>query len=388
MNKACIMKLGWKLQQDGNDLWSRVLLGKYGRGVSNLANAIAKPPDSCLWKTLVSVMPWIEANMCKAIGDGHGTKAWESCWIARGLRVNELDVVIPPSLENASVADLVANDGGWNWNNISWLPENVLNMIAAIPAPVADIGKDTIFWPSENHGQFTVSSAYDLLMKYEPCDDEKMWRMIWKLQVPERVKCYIWLLKHGRVLTNLRLSKMHRGSPFCSSCGDIIETELHVLRDCAQCMNIWLAVVKDSTRAKFFNSNLQQWIGSNLNGEIQGEGVENWPSFWAHACHSLWFWRNKEAHVDNFFRPSDPTQVIKKKVNDYLLACKTDYIIHCIPRVIQHVGWSPPSDGWVALNTDGAENSEHKYGCGGLIRGSSGEWLGGFAKGLGDCSIE
>jgi ribonuclease HI len=52
------------------------------------------------------------------------------------------------------------------------------------------------------------------------------------------------------------------------------------------------------------------------------------------------------------------------------------------------VGWSPPGDGWVALNTDGAENSDHKYGCGGLMRGSSGEWLGGFAKGLGDCSIE
>jgi hypothetical protein len=66
-------------------------------------------------------------------------------------------------------------------------------------------------------------------------------------------------------------------------------------------MIIWLAVVKDSIRAKNFNSNLQEWIGSNLNGEIQGEGVENWPSFWAHACHSLWFWRNKEAHVDNFF---------------------------------------------------------------------------------------
>jgi ribonuclease HI len=51
-------------------------------------------------------------------------------------------------------------------------------------------------------------------------------------------------------------------------------------------------------------------------------------------------------------------------------------------------GWSPPTNGWVVFNTDGAGNSEHRYGCGGLIRGSSGEWLGGFAKGLGDCSIE
>jgi ribonuclease HI len=30
----------------------------------------------------------------------------------------------------------------------------------------------------------------------------------------------------------------------------------------------------------------------------------------------------------------------------------------------------------------------HSSGCGGLVRGSMGEWLGGFAKGLGECSIE
>jgi hypothetical protein len=76
-------------------------------------------------------------------------------------------------------------------------------------------------------------------------------------------------------------------------------------------MNIWLAVVKDSDRERFFNSNIQQWINANLNGEIRRDGVANWPSFWAFACHSLWFWRNKEYHVENFLRPSEPTQIIK-----------------------------------------------------------------------------
>ncbi|KAK2459136.1 TMV resistance protein N [Trifolium repens] len=382
------MKLGWKLQQGSNDLWSRVLIGKYGRGVTNLNHAPAKSTDSSLWKAIASVLPWLAEKSCRAIGDGRDTLAWEECWIANGIRIINLDVDIPPNLRNMTVSNLASSNGGWCWNLISWLPDHILNMLVAIPAPSADNGKDLFFWPSEKHGGFTVSSAYEMLMEHEPCAEENIWKRIWNLQVPERVKCFIWLLKHGRLLTNFRKSRMHLGPPFCSFCGDVIETELHVLRDCAQCMNVWLVVVNNSVRERFFNLSFQQWIVSNLNGEFHGEGVEDWSSFWAQACHSLWYWRNKENHVDNFFRPSEPIQFIKKRTNDYRLACKADRVIHLVPKTVRQVKWLPPVDGWVALNTDGAGKDEENHGCGGLIRGRSGEWLGGFAKGLGNCNTE
>jgi ribonuclease HI len=41
---------------------------------------------------------------------------------------------------------------------------------------------------------------------------------------------------------------------------------------------------------------------------------------------------------------------------------------------------------WVKLNTDGASKEEGQAGCGGIIRGSDKEWLGGFPKNLGRCS--
>jgi ribonuclease HI len=41
---------------------------------------------------------------------------------------------------------------------------------------------------------------------------------------------------------------------------------------------------------------------------------------------------------------------------------------------------------FVKLNTDGAYKEEWVAGCGGVIRGIHGEWLGGFAKGVGLCS--
>ncbi|GAU22839.1 hypothetical protein TSUD_282060 [Trifolium subterraneum] len=47
--------------------------------------------------------------------------------------------------------------------------------------------------------------------------------------------------------------------------------------------------------------------------------------------------------------------------------------------------WKPPKLNFVKLNTDGACIDRKIAGCGGVIRGNQGEWLGGFAKKIGDC---
>jgi ribonuclease HI len=41
---------------------------------------------------------------------------------------------------------------------------------------------------------------------------------------------------------------------------------------------------------------------------------------------------------------------------------------------------------FVSLNTDGASKAQQQSGCGGIVRGSQGEWIGGFAKYVGRCS--
>ncbi|MCI19679.1 RNA-directed DNA polymerase (Reverse transcriptase), partial [Trifolium medium] len=43
-------------------------------------------------------------------------------------------------------------------------------------------------------------------------------------------------------------------------------------------------------------------------------------------------------------------------------------------------------DGWVILNTDGASKYSGSAGCGGLIHGTDGEWLGRFSKNIGICN--
>ncbi|GAU35481.1 hypothetical protein TSUD_384360 [Trifolium subterraneum] len=155
-------------------------------------------------------------------------------------------------------------------------------------------------------------------------------------------------------------------------CEDVWKTELHVLRDCPKCIGVWLCSV-DQSRELFFTSDLQQWIKLNINGAIGGIGIENWSSFWAIACHSIWKRYNKEAHDGSFNRPYNPHVVIKNYARDYNIAKTADNIVQVRNNVRQ--------------NIDGARSSTGSCGCGGVVRDSSGEWLKGYARGLGDCNI-
>jgi len=48
--------------------------------------------------------------------------------------------------------------------------------------------------------------------------------------------------------------------------------------------------------------------------------------------------------------------------------------------------WSHAPVGWVRLNTDGSCKDGGHIDCGGIIRGSNGEWIGGFSEYIRVCS--
>jgi hypothetical protein len=57
------------------------------------------------------------------------------------------------------------------------------------------------------------------------------------------------------------------------------------------------------------------------------------------------------------------------------------------PRISAQIKWLGPERGWIKLNTDGVANSV--LGCaggGGILRDCVGNWIGGFARFLGNCS--
>jgi hypothetical protein len=103
------------------------------------------------------------------------------------------------------------------------------------------------------------------------------------------------------------------------------------------------------------------------------KGQKLLTTYWANACYSLWMWRNKEQHEDNFLRPTQPVSFVLQRCREYCNAVQAKEVMAEKPRRISWVGWKPPDVGWIKLNTDGACKEAYASGCGGILRNNNGE---------------
>ncbi|KAK8625680.1 hypothetical protein V6N13_090546 [Hibiscus sabdariffa] len=75
------------------------------------------------------------------------------------------------------VADMITNEGQWNWGYLQrWLPTEILDSIATVPPPATHYGADTPGWRWSDKREFSVGSAYSVLMGVEAQDRNPKWR--------------------------------------------------------------------------------------------------------------------------------------------------------------------------------------------------------------------
>jgi glutamine phosphoribosylpyrophosphate amidotransferase len=66
------------------------------------------------------------------------------------------------------------------------------------------------------------------------------WRIIWKLDIPPKLKNFIWVVAHGKLLTNVQRMKRHLTmDDSCFTCQSDKETLAHLFRDCHFSKNVW-----------------------------------------------------------------------------------------------------------------------------------------------------
>ncbi|PNY05665.1 ribonuclease H [Trifolium pratense] len=101
-DNVCLIKMGWEPKQHNDNLWCKVLRGKYGRGQLEEGNAIAKVSDSFIWKDQLVLATDMGSN--------------------------------PESINNWSLTDLVDEAGQWKMDSFSELVgHDIVQKIMAIP---------------------------------------------------------------------------------------------------------------------------------------------------------------------------------------------------------------------------------------------------------------
>ena len=80
-------------------------------------------------------------------------------------------------------------------------------------------GEDDFCWGLSNNGKFSMKIAYNASMHNQTSNLYGIWKIIRKLQLPQKIRTFIWMLFHGKILTNLeRMRRRITDDPYCHCC--------------------------------------------------------------------------------------------------------------------------------------------------------------------------
>ena len=111
-------------------------------------------------------------------------------------------------------------------------------------------GTTRAIWNATPSGMYSVQSGYtcfeaDLQTLVEgesSCSQSRrqVWRKFWKLQLPGKVKHFLWRAFHDTLSTHFNLYRRKiRDLPLCTICLQDVETIPHILWQCPLAQNTW-----------------------------------------------------------------------------------------------------------------------------------------------------
>jgi len=135
-------------------------------------------------------------------------------------------------------------------SSMEWKPEVIHKLfsnqaagsILSMPLSIRAI-EDSLFWWPDKRGLFSVKLAYwlgrlrvvETKLKARTMQDNKWWNLLWGLEVPPKLKHFLWRVSHGWLAIKTKLKRRHVvDDDICQLCRSAEETINHVLFECPQ----------------------------------------------------------------------------------------------------------------------------------------------------------
>ncbi|CAN1776777.1 Putative ribonuclease H protein At1g65750 [Linum perenne] len=212
-----------------------------------------------------------------------------------------------------------------------------------------------------------------------------MWRHIWNWQGPNKIKHFLWLASHKRLLTNEERGRRHlTNQVLCHRCSFHTESIAHVIYECDFALQVWRNVLPGAIEVRAEQGSFDNWWKSMLLDKDMNIkfGITAW---------NLWKARNKSIFEGTNQSCSEVSEQCRFWINLVLSSWKTNQLGREAPGLARQthlVAWRPGDEGWFILNTDGSRyTSLGSTASGGLIRNDHGQFVSAFTANMGDCSI-
>ncbi|CAN1836022.1 Putative ribonuclease H protein At1g65750 [Linum perenne] len=139
--------------------------------------------------------------------------------------------------------------------------------------PKDRLGKDALVWGLEPNGLFSVRSAYLMITDNAEAPSDSMWRYIWDWKGPNRIKHFLWLASHRKLLTNEERGKRHLTTQvLCHRCSFHNESISHVIYECSFAMQVWRRMLPQAIETWSVHNDFVSWWRAMLkdkDGNIQ-----------------------------------------------------------------------------------------------------------------------
>lgn len=293
----------------------------------------------------------------------------------------------------ANVDEFWEDGRGWKWECFqTHLPMDVLHKLAGFVLSPDVASEDDFCWGHEPNGNFSLASTYSAITPPLSTGLSNDWLRVWDIHVPQRICFFLWLVQHGRIMTNVeRTRRKITTNSSCGVCAGQQEDLDHLFRHCREARGIWSAFLRPRVLHALDRLQWEAWFRANLTGDKSMGFNADWPQKFAICIWWIWKWRNEAVFNARTPTLSHKLLWITRQVLEVAAAFakrKTPGL-HAQSGADILVSWEKPIIGWAKINVDGScATTNGISGCGGVLRDYEGCWKGGFLYKIGCCSVD
>ena len=238
--------------------------------------------------------------------------------------------------------------------------------------------EDFVSWHLHRSGSFTVNSAYHeewehqhgrklrMTNSIQASSTSPVWRTVWKLNVPSKVKIHVWKTLLGAIPCQGVLANRHIiTSSQCPLCNSDCESIRHALFLCPRVQQVWrllglASVVNEVCMMEREGGSVMAdlLMSKNPTKALVCDVQRN--DLVTTAVWYLWWERHSFTHGEQLYEPTRSAQAISALAKNFSRANSKK------GRIKRH-GWEKPLEGMLKLNFDAGFDSDSGTGATGAI---------------------
>jgi hypothetical protein len=215
-NMAMLARQAWRLFVCPETLCAQVLRAKYFP-YGSILDVMAKGGISYTWRSVLKGAQLVKKGLIWRVGNGNSIDIWTDPWIPRG---DTRRVITPKGTTLIQKVFELINPATEDWDEqlVRYLFfEEDANIILTLF--VSTQMEDFPAWHPDPKGLFSVKSAYALGIKIRDqqnnndasasCADDGGfdWTKIWKLNVANKIKMFVWLMAHDSLQVKMNIAR-------------------------------------------------------------------------------------------------------------------------------------------------------------------------------------